>query len=328
MLDPTKTHVVHEWKHGRPLIACSFDPQGRYLLTSSEDYTLQRWSMETGQAVAWEAHDSWVMDLACLPDGEMFLSAGCDDRVILWPNTGETPAPIREIEAHKGWVRGVDASPDGTLFATGGNDHLVKIWSVADGTTVHELSGHESHVYSVKFHPTGTWLLSGDLSGKVHQWEVASGKLVRTFDAADLHSYNKGQQVHYGGVRDIAISPDQKQLACCGLHKATNPLGAINEPLTVLFDWETGEKQRVQPTDGVRGVAWKVEYLASGEILTASGGSGGAHLMFGKPDGEKTWHKVKLKNTLRDMCLHADGLQVATAHHDGYVRISRLAADG
>ncbi|MFG0333223.1 MAG: WD40 repeat domain-containing protein [Maioricimonas sp. JB049] len=328
MLDPTKTHVVHEWKHGRPLIACSFDPQGRYLLTSSEDYSLQRWSLATGEAMTWEAHDSWVMDLACLPDGETFLSAGCDDRVILWPNAEGTPAAIREIQAHKGWVRSVDVSPDGTLFATGGNDHLVKVWSVADKVPVLELSGHDSHVYSVKFHPSGTWLLSGDLSGRILQWDVATGKLLRSFDATDLHSFNEGQKVHYGGVRDIAISPDLKQLACCGLHKASNPLGAVNEPLTILFDWETGEKQRTQPTDGVRGVAWKIDYLATGEIATASGGAGGGFLIFGKPAEEKTYYKLKLKNTLRDMCLHPDGLQVATAHHDGHVRISRLAADG
>ena len=104
-LDVAKTYVVHEWKHGRPLIACCFDPTGRYLLTSSEDYSLQRWDAASGEKVAWEAHDSWVRDIAFLPDGQTAVSAGCDDRLIFWTVAGEKPQPTRTVVAHKGWVR-------------------------------------------------------------------------------------------------------------------------------------------------------------------------------------------------------------------------------
>ena len=115
------------------------------------------------------------------------------------------------------------------LAATGGNDNMVRIWNLADGKLVRELPGHERHVYSVLFHPSGQFLLSGDLMGVLNQWEVATGKLVRTFDAKPLHTYEGGQQVDYGGVRSIAISPDGKYLAAGGLYKGTNPLGAVNE---------------------------------------------------------------------------------------------------
>ena len=43
-------------------------------------------------------------------------------------------------------------------------------------------------------------------------WEVATGKEVRTFDAKPLHTYEGGQQVDFGGVRALAISPDGKSL--------------------------------------------------------------------------------------------------------------------
>ena len=45
-----------------------------------------------------------------------------------------------------------------------------------------------------------------------------------------------------------------------------------------------------------------------------------------KPTEAKPFHKLKLPDTIRDMSLHPDGLQVATAHHDGHVRISRMEA--
>lgn len=323
-LDAKQTHVLHEWKHGKPLIACCFDPQGRYLFTSSEDYTLQRWNLADASKVAWPAHDSWIRDIAFLPDGETVITAGCDDRIIFWPVTGDKPEPRAEVVAHKGWVRCIDVNKAGTLVATGGNDHRVKLWDPT-GKLVRELRGHESHVYSVFFHPNGEILLSGDLAGKVHQWEIKTGKLMRSFEAKDLHTYNGGQKVHYGGIRDIALSPDGGTLAFIGLHKATNPLGAVNEPLVMLYDWaKGGEAVRKQPADGVKGIGWQIDFLSDGSEVCVSGGSGGGYLVFFKPAEEKPFHKFKLKDTARDMSLHPDGLQVATAHWDGHVRICRM----
>ena len=50
--DPKQTYVSSEWKHTAPLIACRFDPQGRYVFTSSEDYSVQRWELPSGKLMA------------------------------------------------------------------------------------------------------------------------------------------------------------------------------------------------------------------------------------------------------------------------------------
>ena len=324
-LDPQKTHVLHEWKHGRPMIACRFDPTARFLYSSSEDYSLQRWEVSTGKKTSWKAHDSWVRDFAFSPDGSTVISAGCDDRIIFWNTADEQPTPVRTVEAHKGWIRTIAVQDSTGIVATGGNDNVVKLWS-PNGEPVQQLEGHESHVYSLFFHPNEDLLLSGDLSGAVHQWDIQSGQLQRKLDAKDLHTYNGGQQVHYGGVRDISLSPDGKLLALTGLHKATNPLGAVNEPLVLLFDWNSGEKKRAQPAEGVKGIGWRTRFLSNGTQVCASGGSGGGYLIFYKPTEDKPYHKLKLKDTARDMDLHPDGLHVATSHFDGHIRISRLTA--
>ena len=322
-LDTKQTHVLHEWKHGKPIIACRFDPSGRYLFSSSEDYSLQRWEVESGEKTAWAAHESWVKDFAFSPDGKTVISAGCDDRLIFWNTEAAEPVPLLEIEAHKGWVRAVTVQVSTGLIASGGNDNRVRLWT-HEGKLVREFVGHESNVYSLFFHPQENVLLSGDLGGIVHQWDVSSGKQQRKFEATDLHTYNGGQQVHYGGIRDISLSRDGSMLAFTGLHKATNPLGAVNEPLVMLFDWAKGEKQRSQPADGVKGIGWRTKFLSDGTELCVSGGSGGGYLIFFKTNEEKPYHKFKLKDTARDMALHPDGLRVATAHADGHVRICRM----
>ena len=328
--DPKSTHVEREFAHDAPLINCRFDPLGNYVFATSEDQSAIRWSLasesDTGDKVVLKKHQSWVRGIAFSPDGKTVVTSGFDDTLIWWPALAEKPEPIREVKAHMGWIRSISTSPDGKLIASAGNDRSVKLWNFADGKLVRELRGHEARIYSTLFHPSGEFLLSGDLKGVVHQWEIKTGKSVRTFEAKDLHSYNKGQRVDYGGIRSLAMTPDGNQLVCAGLHKATNPLGAINEPLVLRFDWKTRALLKSHVAAKVRGVAWRAVFHPEEDLLIGcSGGSGGGYLLFWSGEEDAAFHQFKLRDTVRECDLHPDGLQIATAHHDKKLRISRMA---
>lgn len=326
MADPAQTHIAVEYKHNSPLICCRFDPLGRFVFATAEDNSIQRWTLGSDKPAAYVGHDSWVKSLCFSRDGETLISGGCDGALIWWPVSGDKTEPVRKVDAHHGWIRFVATSPDGKLIATAGNDRSVKLWTIADGKLVREFLGHESHVYSVCFHPSGEFLLSGDLRGVVKQWKIADGSVVRTFDSKPLHSYNGGQGVDFGGVRTIAISADQKRLACGGLHKAENPLGAVHDPLVLEFEWESQKLIQSHVADNVKGVAWRVCYHPDDFLLGVSGGSTGGVLLFWKASQEKEFHRFGLPSLARDLDLHPDGIQVATAHFDHVLRISRMAA--
>ncbi|MDP7274605.1 MAG: WD40 repeat domain-containing protein [Planctomycetaceae bacterium] len=323
--DPKKVHISLQWKHSSPLIACCFDPKGRFVFTSGEDYQLQRWEIPSGKKVAWPAHESWIRDIVFLPDGETMITAGCDDKLIYWPTAAAKPKPIRTVEAHKGWIRSLCVSADGKTFISGGNDGLVKLWNASDGKLIRQFSGHKFDIYSTCLHPNGKTLFSGDQGGQIREWDIATGKSLRSFDAKVLLT-NNTQGVRYGGVRGLAVSPDGKYLAACGLHKATNPLGAVNEPVALLFNMKDQKKVRSHVANGVKGIAWQLAWLNDGTLAVASGGSGGGFLLFWRPDNDKEFHRLKLPDTARDMSLHPDGLQLATVHYDRHVRISKLTA--
>lgn len=322
--DPTKAKVVSQWKHESPLIACRIDPKGRFVVTTAEDNGLQRWDLPGGNKLAFAAHDSWVFSLAFTPDGETLVSGGGDGRLIWWNNLAAQPTVVRKVDAHLGWIRQIAVSPDGKLLASAGNDQKVKIWNIADGALVKEFVGHENQVYSTLFHPQGASLLSGDLLGFVRQWDVATGMAARTFEAKDLHSYNGGQGVHFGGIRAMAFNRDAKLLACGGLFKAENPLGAVHEPLAVVFDWESLKVVQSHVAEGMKGSLWRLLYHPDGFLMGVSGGSSGGFLIFWKPENPKEFHRFALPNVARDMDLHPDGLQVATTHYDRHLRISTL----
>ncbi len=326
--DVKAANVVAQWPHDRPLNTCRFDPTGRFVFCGSEDAVVERFNLADGvRTVLSGGHETWVQALAFSKDGVQVMSGGCDGKITWWETAAGSANPLRTIEAHHGWIRSLETSPDGTLLASGGNDNRVCLWNAADGSLVRELPGHQRNVYSVAFHPQGQFLLSGDLVGVVKQWDVATGKEVRTFDAKPLHTYEGGQQVDFGGVRGLAVSPDGKWLAAGGLYKATNPLGAVHEPIVLLFNWETQKVERQQIAEGITGgVVWRLRWLADGSLMAVSGGGSGGFLLFWKTDADKDFHRFQLPNIARDMDLHPDGIQVATAHHDHHVRITRLGA--
>jgi WD40 repeat protein len=327
-LDPKGAHLLAQWPAGRPIVCCRFEPKGRFLFCGLEGPTVERFNLADGKKVSFPgAHESWVFSLAFSPDGNIAYSGGGEGRVVAWETASAAPKPIRKIEAHRGWVRAMAVSPDGTLLATGGNDRIIRLWNTATGSLVRELTGHQGHVYSLEFSADGKALSSGDLLGVIKEWDPHSGRDIGGFDAKALHTYDRGQQVDFGGVRTMAIAPGEALIAAGGLHKATNPLGAVHEPLVLVFDTKTRKLARTLLTDGIAGgVIWRLRYLSDGSLMGASGGSSGGILLFWKTGSDKDIHRFGLPNIVRDMDLHPDGLRVATAHHDGTARITRLAA--
>jgi WD40 repeat protein len=323
--EPEKTHVSKEFAHKVPLIACRFDPAGRFVFAAAEDDSIQRWSLETGKNTVLAGHESWVFALAGHPDGKTLVSGGGDGQLVWWPAEAERPEPIRRVPAHKGWIRSLAFSPDGATVASCGNDRIIRLWSAADGAPLLELPGHDRPVYRLLFTPDGRTLISADLRGTVVAWDYRPGKEARRLEAAKLYHYDGGQGVDYGGVRDLALSPDGKLLACGGLIDASNPLGAVSNPAVALLDWQTGKEVRLlRPKEDIKGVLWGLRFHPAGFLIGASGGTGGGFLWFWKPEQVNEFFKFPLPNTARDLDLHPDGLRVATAHHDGKVRLSLM----
>lgn len=325
--DYKAAHVAAEFDHPAPLITCRFDPTGKFVFATAEDRAILRWELaDPKKKAVFTAHDSYVWAVALSKDGQTLVSAGGDDTLMWWPATAEKPVPQRKVTAHRGWIRALAVSPDGQFLASGGNDRLVKLWNLADGKMVQQFTGHELDVYSVGFHPDGKFLLSGDLMGKVQQWDIATGKSVRVLDAKELHSYNGGQQVHFGGVRGLAVSPDRKHLACGGLHKASNPLGNVHEPIVQRYDWDSHKLLKTHLADGLtNSTVWNCLFHPDGTLIAGCGGGSGGHLLFWGKDDEKPAPAFKLPDMARELDLHPDGLQIATVHYSRKLRLTRLA---
>lgn len=327
MFDPKKAHVVSQWKHDTPLNCCRFDGSGKFLFSGSEDNLVERFDYKDGKRVDFAGgHETWVRGLGATPDGSLIISGGSEGNLTWWNVAGESGTMVRKLPAHQGWIRSVDVSADGQWVVSGGNDNVARIWSVSDGKLVHEIKSHQRHIYNVTFHPDSSKVYSGDLMGKVVETDVKSGKPNLELDAKDLHTYHKGQQTDFGGVRGIAVNPEKNLIATGGTYKASNPFGAIHEPLVLLFNSQTRKLEKKLVAEGItKGVIWRLLWLNPETLCGVCGGGSGGFLLFWNLKEEKDFHRFKLPNLARDMDVHPDGLHIATAHYDRQVRITRLA---
>jgi WD40 repeat protein len=326
-IDITATKVLHQWKSDSPLIACRIAPNGQQAATTSEDSNVTLWKVTTGDKTTLKGHESWPHALAYSPDGSTLVTGGCDGKLIWWSAGDSEPKAIRTVDAHPGWIRAVDISTDGKLLLSTGNDRALRIWDMNTGNKLHEWSNaHDRHIYSAFFLGDSKGFVSGDLLGKIHLWNLDVAEKLRTLEATPLYSENKGQKAEFGGVRCMAFSPQRGELLAGGTHKASNPFGAVHEPLVLRLNWEDGAVKKPHACEGIPGgMIWRVQWLSDGTALGVSGGSSGGFLLFFQDSQEKEIHRFKLPSLARDMDLHPSGL-IATAHYDRHLRIVSISA--
>ncbi len=285
-----------------------------------------RWEIASDKKTDLVGHQSWVRAMAFSARGERLITGDYAGWVTCWSHAEETPRVIWTAEAHRGWVRAAAVSPDSQFVATSGNDNLVRLRTIEHGTPVREFAGHDCHVYNTLFDPSGAYLVSADLKGRIKHWEVATGKLVRTMNAAELNKYDNTFRADIGGARGMAFSPDGRYLACSGITEVTNAFAGVGQPLVVLIDWHTGQRRGLlKPKDAFQGVAWGVAFHPNGFLIGVGGGGGGGILWFWKLDQPLSFHSVKLPQTAYDLSLHPSGLQLATAHFDGMLRLHDMS---
>jgi len=153
-------------------IACAaFSPDGRTLVSGSNDNTIRLWDVTTGQALRiLEGHTETVSSVAFSPDGKTLVSGSYDNTIRVWDVTNGQS--LRTLVGHDDWVNSVAFSPDGKTLASGSSDATIRLWDVATGQPLDTLEGHTNWVLSVAFSPDGKTLVSGSRDGTIRLWEI------------------------------------------------------------------------------------------------------------------------------------------------------------
>ncbi|HVS38151.1 MAG TPA: protein kinase [Gemmataceae bacterium] len=174
-----------------------FSPDGRTLLTASNDHAARLWDAVTGRPIGEPMrHEDIVRAAIFSPDGRKVLTASQDKTAMLWDAaTGRSiGGPFR----HAWWVSALAFSPDGETAATASYDHTARLWRVETGAPIGEELKTDGIVRCVAFSPNGKTLLTSGDDGTVRLWDVDTGK-----------PHCEAQR-HRGPVLQASFSPDGK----------------------------------------------------------------------------------------------------------------------
>jgi WD40 repeat protein/tetratricopeptide (TPR) repeat protein len=149
-------------------------PDGRIILTPSQDGTARLWDAATGQPIGQPLKRSGgFWSAAFSPDGKTILTGGRDGAALLW-NTA-TGQPIGLPMRHENIVMALAFSPDGKTLLTGGMNNEARLWDAATGQLI-GLLDHQSSVHAVAFSPDGKTILTASQDRTARLWDAGSGQ--------------------------------------------------------------------------------------------------------------------------------------------------------
>ena len=203
--------------HQGSVKSVAVSPDGRRIVSGSDDQTVAVWDLETGTRLhALTGHQGAVTSVAVSPDGRRIVSGSEDKTVAVWDL--ETGTRLHALAGHQGWVNSVALSPDGRRIVSGSEDKTVAVWDLETGTRLHTLTGHQGRVNSVASSPDGRRIVSGSDDRTVAVWDLETG--------TRLHSLTG----HQGWVRSVAMSPDGRRIVS----------GSYDNTVAV---WDLGDRQ-------------------------------------------------------------------------------------
>ena len=158
-----------------------FSPDGKKLVTASDDGTAVIWDLETGSIEQkLEGHTQRVESAYFSPFGNRVVTSSGDSTVMIWDvKSGEK---LMRLNGHTDWLRDAVFSSNGELVASCGLDGTIRIWDAKSWVLIRTLQGHKNWVRSVRFDRSGKRLLSASDDHSAILWDVSNGQIIQKFN--------------------------------------------------------------------------------------------------------------------------------------------------
>lgn len=263
----------------------NFSPDGRYVMTSSDDHLTRVWEAATGKLVSTISHPDYVRAAAFSPDSGQVVTlsqvkepfgAGYGKRLLRVSEalTGKSllaatnPSSWR-LSPNGKWVAGRGEQirlPLGTKmtireaaeFDRSNRTALATfiIRDTATGRQVTILKGHTEEIHSADFSPDSTQIATGSDDHTARIWDVASGR--------ELFSL-----VHTTRVTRVAFSPDGQRIVTrtAPVEVKTNPV--FSSTLTnLLVELPTNRFTTIIEVPGAASTFWLWDAATRRKIAT------------------------------------------------------------
>jgi WD40 repeat protein len=274
-------------RHYGPVYNAVFSPDGRRILTASDDGTAKMWDLEGNLLVDLKKHTGRVFTAVFSADGNRILTASWDKTAKLWDVEGNL---LLDLE-HNGVVSSAVFSPDGSLIITACRDRSARVWNL-EGKLLLELR-HDGVVSSAVSSPDGKKILTASWDKSVKVWNL-EGKLLVSLE-------------HDEAVYSAVYSPDGSRIL------------TVSEGSTVkIFDQEGKLLKNLEHNRAVKSALFSSD---GSRILTALG-DGTTKIW--DIEGHLLTSSKRHDDIAYSAVFSPDGSQILTASRDGTAKVWEL----
>ncbi len=281
-------------RHGASVLSAAFSPDGKSIVTASNDNTARVWDAATGKSPAAPLeHQGAVLTASFSPDGMRVVTASADKTARVW--NAVTGKPVTSPFEHQGVVRAASFSPDGARVVTASADKTARVWDATTGKPMTAALEHRAAVVAAAFSPDGTHIVTASDDKTAQVWDTATGNPVTP------------RLEHQGGVLAASFSPDGTRVVTASADKTARVWdAATGKPVTSPLEHQGIVRAASFSPDGTRVVTASDDNTA--RVWDASSG---------KPATPPLEHH----GAIYAASFSLDGTHVVTASNDKTARV-------
>ncbi len=280
--------------HTGPVNSVAFSPDGKRIVSGSDDHTVKVWDADRGvQVLSLQGHTGMVLSVAFRPDGKRIASGSNDQTIKVWDVV--KGSEILTLHGHMGSVWSVAFRADGKRILSGSVDSTVKTWDADKGGEPLCQWRDLGPVISVAFRPDGKYIVSGGWDNTVKVWE------------ADRETLTLSLKGHTGSVRSVAFSP------------AGNRIVSGSEDGNVLV-WDAGKDAKTVTLKGHTGTVFSVAFSPDGKRLASSSADRTIKLWDAETGSELRTLQGH-SDLVRSVAFSPDGQRLVTSSDDKTIKV-------